>query len=449
LVKAISSGRKPVSDHISEEALNKYREKSLSPAEVLSVCDHLESCLICRERLAGMHQLDHLFTSLGAQLNDATQSQTLHLLPEEIADYVDGKLDDADREIADSHLMFCHPCQVDVQDLRAFKTSLNPVSTKDYRPEKRLHFWQTVNLLWRKSAWGMALQTATLAIVVLFLIATLLLRKQVASLSGSLSQLQQKNDALEKQLADIPELQSQIALLQLNQSPLPDDSGDTEALNDKGRQVAIEQGALTGIEALPPEVEQAVKSALVKQQVRKPAMPKELIARGEVLMGGNDRKTFLLFSPKGKITESDRPTLTWGVLEGATAYVVAVYDADANQVAKSSPLTTTHWALPSALKRGVIYSWEVTAIREGEEIIAPTPPAPPAKFKVLEQAKYDELNRAKRAYDSHLVLGTLYAQAGLFDEAEREFKSLVAANPKSILAKRLLRSVQPPRAPKR
>jgi hypothetical protein len=438
-----------VSDHISEEALKKYQEKNLQSAEVLSVYDHLESCLICREKLAGLNPLDKLFTSLGSELK-SPDDPIPHLLPEEIADYVDRKLDDADREIADSHLMFCHLCRVDVQDLRAFKASLNPFSAKDDQPAKAPGLWEKATRFWREPAWGMAIQAATLATVVLFFVSTLLLKKQVTDLNSNLSELQQTNDALQKQVQDIPELQSQIAELQLHQNPLPEDSEYTESLTDNGKQVAIEQGTLTGIEALPPEVEQLVKSALVNQQVRKAGIPRELIAKGEVLMGDNDRKkVFPLLSPKGKIIESDRPALNWGSLEGATEYVVTVYDADSNQVAKSSPLATTRWSLPNALKRGVIYSWEVSAKKGNEEIIAPAPPAPPAKFKVLEQMKYDELSRAKRAYNSHLVLGTLYAQAGLFDEAEQEFKSLVAANPNSKLAKKLLRSVQTLRPKKR
>ncbi len=440
-----------MSDHISEEALKKYRQKNLTSAEVLSVCDHLESCLICREKLAGLNPLNNLFTTLGSELKATTDDQTPHLLPEEIADYVDRDLDDADREIADSHLMFCQPCRADVQDLNAFKASLNTFPAKDYPLEKPLGFWEKANAFWRESAWGMALQATTLAVVVLFLITSLLLKRQITDLSNSLSQLQQKNDALQKQVQDIPELQSQIAQLQLYENPWVDDSsGDTESLNDNGRQVAIEQGALTGIEALPPEVEQLIKNMLVNQQVRKPALPRELIAKKEVLMGDNDKKkSFSLFNPQSKIIESDRPTLNWGILDGATEYVVTVYDAEANQVAKSSPLATTRWTLPNGLKRGAIYSWEVAAKKGNEEILAPTPPTPPAKFKVLEQTKYDELSRAKRTYNSHLVFGTLYAQAGLLDEAEREFKSLVAANPKSKLAKKLLRSLQIPRTQKR
>ena len=37
-----------------------------------------------------------------------------------------------------------------------------------------------------------------------------------------------------------------------------------------------------------------------------------------------------------------------------------------------------------------------------------------------------------------LAPGLLYAEAGLLDEAERELKALVAANPRSQIAKNLL-----------
>lgn len=438
-------------DHISEDALKKYREKSLSPAEVLAVCDHLESCLKCREKVVGTTPLDDLFTAFDTELQATGDDSTPHLLPEELADYVDGELDEADREIAESHLLFCHPCRDEVQDLRAFKASLNLFSVKEYPAKKPLGFWQKTLLLWRASAWGMTIQAATLAIVIFFFITTLLLKRQVANVNNALSELQQKNEELQQQLEEIPELQSQIALLQLTQNPLPEASSKTtESLNDHGKQIAIVQGGLTGIEALAPEIEQLVKSALVNQRVRQSAVPKELLAKGEVLMSGNDKKNFFpLIRPRSKIIETDRPTLDWGALNGATEYVVTVYDANANPVAKSSPLATTHWTLPKALKRGVIYSWEVIAKKGNEEIMAPAPPVPPAKFKVLEQTKYEALSRAKQAYNSHLVAGVLYAQAGLFDEAEHEFKSLVAANPNSKLAKQLLRSLERPKAPKR
>jgi hypothetical protein len=441
-----------VLDHISEEALKKYKEKSLSSVELLDVCDHLESCLHCREKLTVINPLDNLFTSLASEFNTATNDSTPHLFPEEIIAYVDNELDDTDREIADSHLMFCPLCRTDIQDLHAFKASLHIQPAKSEQPGKQPDRWHKFLLFWQQSGWGLAIQTATLATVAVFFITTLSLKREVSGLHNTLGDMQLKNDALQKQVENIPELESQIAQLQLNETPLllNDSSGDTEPLSDNGKQVAIKQGNLTGVEEISPKYEQLLKRVLLEQQVRKPAMPKELFPEKDVLMGEPDQENFFpLLYPTRKIIESDRPTLSWGALEGATSYSVTIYDAGSNQVAKSPQLSTLTWTLPESLKRGVIYSWEVTAIRENKVIIAPSAPVPPARFKVLEQNKFEELNNAKRAYNSHLLAGTLYTQAGLLDEAEREFKALLAANPKSKLAQKLLRSVKVAKLQKR
>jgi hypothetical protein len=82
-------------------------------------------------------------------------------------------------------------------------------------------------------------------------------------------------------------------------------------------------------------------------------------------------------------------------------------------------------------------------MKDGTEIKSPVQPAPEARFKVLERMKEDELKRAESSYaNSHLVLGTLYAQAGLLNDAEREFRALLAANHKSTVAQKLLRDVR-------
>jgi hypothetical protein len=87
--------------------------------------------------------------------------------------------------------------------------------------------------------------------------------------------------------------------------------------------------------------------------------------------------------------------------------------------------------------------WQVTAVKDGKEIISPTAPAPEARFKVLEKAKADELTVVERVGPgSHLARGTLYARAGLLDDAERELRALLAANPKSSTARKLLQSLQ-------
>jgi predicted Zn-dependent protease len=85
----------------------------------------------------------------------------------------------------------------------------------------------------------------------------------------------------------------------------------------------------------------------------------------------------------------------------------------------------------------------VRAVKDGKEFSSPRPPAPQAKFRILDQAKTNELAEAQRMYaSSHLTLGLLYTQAGLLDEAERELRALQRANPNSVLVQQLLANVQ-------
>jgi hypothetical protein len=150
-----------------------------------------------------------------------------------------------------------------------------------------------------------------------------------------------------------------------------------------------------------------------------------------------------LLRPVGTVVLSHRPLFRWRALKDADSYVVKIYDADFNEVAASPPLAATTWTVPRALVRGPTYSWQVTARVGDREILSPVKPAPEARFMVLEQAKANELAKAKNASpDSPLTLGILYAQAGLLDEAEYEFQTLLRANPQSTLVQKLLRSVR-------
>ena len=152
---------------------------------------------------------------------------------------------------------------------------------------------------------------------------------------------------------------------------------------------------------------------------------------------------FSVLDPVGNVLLADRPTFRWSALDGATGYVVEVYDDAFNLVAASPQLTARSWAAPQTLPRGKVYSWQVRAVKDGQEIKSPRPPAPQARFRVLDRAKADEIARAKRAYpSSHLTLGLLYAQAGLLKEAEQELRLLQRANPDSELARSLLRQIR-------
>ena len=105
------------------------------------------------------------------------------------------------------------------------------------------------------------------------------------------------------------------------------------------------------------------------------------------------------------------------------------------------------------LHRGKVYSWEVTALKDGQPISSNISAADldgralEAKFKVLEQSKANDIVAAQKRYrEFHLLLGVIEARAGLLDEAEMEFKKLLNSNPQSNVAQNLLRSIQVTRA---
>jgi hypothetical protein len=263
------------------------------------------------------------------------------------------------------------------------------------------------------------------------------------NLKSRVNDLQRENAELRAQASDIPALKNEIAELRQfrTQPPYP---APQEAIYDGSSLVAFDrQGNITGLELMPEEFQQMIKTALVTGRVEAPEL-RALGRQTPKLMGENiPAEGFKLINPVGIVTETDRPAFRWQPLKGATGYTVSVSDSDYKEVATSKVLSKTGWIIDRPLKRGKTYSWQVVALKGGQEIRSPNAPGVTAKFRVLDQTDADELEQARKIRPtSHLVMGLLYARAGLFDRAEQEFKALFNANPKSSAAQRLLRNVQ-------
>ncbi len=186
-----------------------------------------------------------------------------------------------------------------------------------------------------------------------------------------------------------------------------------------------------------------MRNALTTRTLSKPEVLEKLTAPSITLMDPTAREnSFGLLAPSGTVIAADHPALRWQALEGATSYTVSVFDTDFNRVARSAPQAATQWT-STRLRRGMIYSWEVVAIKNGQEVRSPVAPAPRAQFKILEADKLRELtNLKKQSPISHLALGLTYARFGLLAEAEGQLQILARENPNSPVATRLLRTVQ-------
>ncbi len=128
-------------------------------------------------------------------------------------------------------------------------------------------------------------------------------------------------------------------------------------------------------------------------------------------------------APVGTAIVSDQPRFEWRALAGGGSYSVAVFDEQSTEVARSPLLDQTNWTPTLPLPRDRTYQWQVTANRGGESIVAPSAPAPPAKFHVVALHDAETLESLEREYpQSHLLLGVLYLDAGVRDDATRHLR---------------------------
>jgi anti-sigma factor RsiW len=442
-----------VQEHISVKNIQQYRKRLLSSRELLALDAHLAECEACRTQISSTSapyaSPTDLISAIGTE-------EFEHPVYEQFAAYIDGQLDSVECEIIDSHLSCCKQCSRELSDLKTLKAQIaSRLSTSTIsEPVIERSNTQRVTLraklapLWHMPSFRIPLQVAAATVFVALIIwaVTLPLRKDIVELKAQLAEARQRNEELQRDFEtskeDAESLQAQIAQLQsASQNPQPDASA--LALNDATVKIDA-QGNVEGLAALPSGVQQAIRSALDTGQARTPQSISSLTGKAGVLMGGGkEGVAFALVSPVGTIVSSTRPTFRWQNLKGATGYSVTVLDLDFNPISKSPVLGSTSWTIAEPLERGRTYVWVVTAIKDGKELKSPVAPAPEARFKVLEKATADEVLKSRQDYrDSHLISGMIYAQAGLLDEAEREFELLVHANPKSAVAHKLLRNLR-------
>lgn len=445
-------------EHLTQRQSEGYSRRQLEAAELLSVCDHLDGCEACRRRVEGAGEGDAAFFALRSELfgdaaeGSSTRAARAHLTAEQAAGYVDGALSGEAMQTASDHLSSCEHCALSVEDLRAFRDEVSPSLAKEYGPAAAAPppaVPAPSEGRWRRAfaslpaLFGVSPAPAfgaALAVVLLAAFGWLIWRTT-----------QQRGPGREVVVSPSPPSQpTPVAVAPAPPEPepaptQPEPAAAVAQLNDGGGQLTLDrEGRLSGAEALPPAYRRLLKEALAGRRLERSSQLKGLSRPGSSLMSSEaEGGEFSVLGPVGDVLLTDRPTFRWSPLHGATAYVVEVYDEGFNLAAASPQLTARAWAAPQNLPRGKVYSWQVKAVKDGQEVKAPRPPAPQARFRVLDRARADEIARAKRAYpSSHLTLALLYAEAGLLNESERELRLLQRANPNSELARSLLRQVR-------
>jgi anti-sigma factor RsiW len=425
-----------VVEHLTQKQVEDYCRRRLSAAELLVVTDHLGGCDVCRRRIQSAGNGEAAFFELRSEVFE-DGAEIVHLTMEQTAALAERSLTGEALQAVEDHLSHCEQCVAAVADLREFRNEIAPSLDREYRPagvtapaeSARRGLWARLRSLLAGFRVSPApIGAAALAIVLLAVLGWFFGRQTPETAP---------------QIANAPTPQPTAAPSQSDPLPAQPPAEIVAQVNDGSGVVSIDRkGTLSGADGLPPSYQNLIKKALTTGRIEKSAQLQGLTRPPSSLMGSDSAQhDFSVLEPLGNVLLTDRPTFRWSAMEGATGYVVEVYDEVFTPVTTSPQLTTLTWT--TRLPRGHVYSWQVKAIKDAEEITSPRPPAPQAKFRILDQTKANELANARRAHaSSHLTLGLLYADAGLLREAEQEFRLLQKANPTSPLARNLLRQIQ-------
>ena len=421
-------------EHLTQQQLEDFALQRLGAAELVTVSDHLGECELCRAHVEAGKNGDAAFFALHEEAFRDETGLSAHLTAQQTAEYVDKNLTGESLQVVNDHLAGCEQCVLAVADLRTFRNEIAPSLDREYSPTlvpmtTRDSWWTRFASFFRVSPVP-AFGSAALAVLLVALVAWFVWRR---------------TDERQPQIAVAPTPVSQPSPATETPSlpPQPEAVPVVAQLNDGNGVLTLDkEGNLSGAENLPATYKTLVTKALTTQRIGKSSQLEGLSRPPSSLMSSdNPKEQFSVLYPVGDVMMTNYPTFRWSPLEGATGYEVEVYDAQFNLVASSPRVTNTSWA--TSLGRGQVYSWQVKAIKDNQEITSPRPPAPQARFRVLDQNRANELSKAKRAYgSSHLTLAVLYADAGLLKEAEQELRLLRRANPNSDLATKLLRQVQ-------
>lgn len=166
-------------------------------------------------------------------------------------------------------------------------------------------------------------------------------------------------------------------------------------------------------------------TALLTAALRDGKLPKyDASGLTAVPRADENRPAVQLLQPVG-VVESDRPFFRWSGVPDASYRVVITQDG--NPVATSEPQTGRMWFPHAPLARGVTYAWQVTALIGGTESTFPAPDRPPARFRILSAAEFEELEEARKS-GSKLLANLVAARLGLIEIEARDLDRMLTAS---------------------
>ena len=433
-----------MADHLSTLAIEQLCVSALPEDKLTAAAVHTTECPSCNQRFIEELKRQRGPVPISFTLEPEFWFRNDHLDFDALVGLADNTFDEETLEIIDIHLKTCETCREDVRSFSAFRDATAREMAISYsRPE-----YPPTHHDVGAAPWWQRLQSHPLYAVAAIVLVGVVVLIGVIVFNRSSGRLEAGNQAQTNKGIGQNPVVSPSSAPRVISSPSPssvDDSANVAILKDGGGEVTIDKnGRVTGLDEVSENSREYIAQAALSEQIEPAQLLRGLSGEPGNLRGNNDGpQGFGLLYPVRRVVIEDRPLFRWKSLPGASSYRVYVLDANGKQVGQSEelPPNQTEWKVPPPLHRGRIFSWAVTAMVDGKKIVSPAASAPEMKFAVLSATNLQELTRLKKS-NSHLGLGIFYARAGLLDEAEREFESLIKLNPDSELPRKLLQSVR-------
>jgi hypothetical protein len=351
-------------EHLNEQQLKGYRDRTLALGELVAVDAHLGGCEPCRTALRRLAE----GKSSASVISGIDQARFRHLSYEQMDDWVEDRLEPDDRELVMAHIGLCPPCARQLIAYQEYAPIISaPVQTGVYAATKAVQVKQSFWSFLKQPQYALGA-----AAVIAFFIITPLTRHSPPEQTGAI--LSPTGTAVE---STIPAQNSLLFDQALNASEL-------DRLPDSLRAGAKEVISDTGT-------------------ISRPASLKGLPT-------GSDP---ILEYPFSEVVPETQPVLRWKNF-GDSSYSVSLSDSR-GLISRRSGLRDTRWTLPTALTRDHVYTWEVESAGVKHH----------GTFRVLGENQWKELEKVRADHgSSHLVMGAVSAELGLLTPARHEFEAM-------------------------
>jgi hypothetical protein len=363
-------------EHLNEQQLKGYRDRTLALGELVAVDAHLGGCEPCRRSLAA------LAAAHPALISGIDQARFHHLSYEQMEHWVEDRLEPADRELVMAHIGLCPPC---ARQLIAYQEYASAMAA----PIRTAEVLNTQPVQGKQSFWAFLKQpqyALGAAALIAFFIVMPFTRHAPPEETGAI--LAPAATAVE---STIPAQNSPLFNQALNASEL-------DQLPDSLRVGAKEMISDNGTTARPASL--------------------------KGLEGSSDT---VLEYPLSEVVVETQPVLRWKTF-GDSTYGVSLSDSR-GLISRRGGLKDTRWTPPSALVRDHVYTWEVESVGVKHR----------GTFRVLGENQKRELEKARAEHgNSHLVMGAVSAELGLLTQAQQEFAAMAKDKAQSQQAAKLL-----------